>query len=407
MKDFSYGKNIKDLGLLDTFNGDEKLYMENEDAELEEVNMPLEYFTESALISTAVVKLIRKYGKDSFIASRPVKVMGFKISKDDNGKPYLEFECLEQCEERAPEESDMEYKEKLTQYERKLNKGIIRPYKVLITESVVNEKGLKIKAENFIKEIDKLLDDKILEESEKINAQLKGHEITREEWLEKMADMRSKIPASALEYMKDKMEQVKKYREYITSFDEYQEMLGPETMITHIAQEAGLSHSRRYPIDREPMHKAEEVPFSEREEFMKSFKPEKVIEISTKKGEAPVYKAYVFNDEKEDGKVIVLEPIDGDKTTFVTFQSDEDIEKRKAELGAEKDEKVSRTDVYKHTVASVLGKGWSEKVDDKSIINKYHVSSYKRDMQFLITGNRERKSRVPTGIVNKRDSMVK
>ena len=97
-------KTIKDLGLLDTLEGEERLYMQGEEGDLEEVTIPLEYFTESEFISNAVVNLLRKYAKDSFIASKPVKVTGFKVEKDSNGKNYLSFVCLEQCEERNPEE---------------------------------------------------------------------------------------------------------------------------------------------------------------------------------------------------------------------------------------------------------------------------------------------------------------
>lgn len=406
MDKFLGTKTIKDLGLLDTLEGEEKLYIEGEDFEQEEVNIPLEYFTESELLDTALKNLIRRYGKDTYMASKPIESLGFRVSEDDSGKKYLEFEYIEKCE-RVEGESDIEYQERLRDFEKKIAKEIIKPYKVLITESFISEKGLKIKAKNFIGEIDRLLDEKLSKESEKINIELREHRITRKEWLEKMEALRENMPGSALEYIKEKMIEFGEYYKYITSFDEYKDMFKEEVMVATIAQEAGSSRSKRFPTDRGNMDH-DTVPFEEREQFIKKFPVEKVIRIfDEEKSSEIAYKGYVIDNGKEEGKIIVLEPIDGDKTTFITFESDEEIQKLRVALGAEQGIKVPKLDVYRHTMSSILKMGWSEKVRDEKIINKYHVESYERDMEFIITGELEKGSKVQHSVRSKRAAMIK
>lgn len=406
-------KNIENIGLMDVLTGDEKIFMEGSDGEKEEINIPIEYFTEHELLDTAIRNLIIKYNNNPELMGKGrlenSKVSGFKICKDENGKKRMVFEYVLECNQ-YPDENDKDYEVRLKKHNDKVNKGKIKPYKVVVAEDYINDFGLKIKTTTLIDEIDRLIDEKVAKESTMINDELKNHKIDRNEWARKMQDLASDFPASGLEYMKDKMCEFTKYYEYITNHEGYKDMFKEEVMIATIAQDTVPKRRSVLLSDRENMEKVnEDIPFNERVEILNDLSPKKVISVLDDKTGEETYKAYIIVNKEDNGEIIVLEPIDGNKSTFITFENKGFIEFAKETLKLERGEEYRDSDVYKDFIGFVLRKTWSEKAKEDKIITKYHVSkeSYERDLRYIVTGKMDKGIKIQSILKSKRDAMVR
>lgn len=403
-------KKIENIGLMESLTGDEKIFMEKNEGEIEEVNIPIEYFTEHEILDTALRNLILKYNNNPELMGRGrldnSKLIGFKVRKDENEKKRMIFEYFLECKQ-YPDEDDKSYEERQKKYAEKVEKGIIKPYKVIIAEDYINDFGLKIKETTFIKEIDRVLDEKIAQESAKINDELKKHTIDRNEWLRKMTELGNNLPSSGLEYMKNKMKEFKRYYEYITSSEEYKEIFEDECIVANIVQD---NLTKSFGGDRVHTPKVnDDIPFDVRDKILRELNSKKVIQIVDQKTGLVSYKAYIIPNEKDKGEVIVLEPLDGDKSTFITFETQEFIEFSKQTFKEEKQEAYRESDVYTEIIRYVLGKPWSEKAKDENIITKYHVSkeSYERDLRYIVTGYKGKGVKITDVMKHKRENLVK
>ena len=124
------------------------------------------------------------------------------------------------------------------------------------------------------------------------------------------------------------------------------------------------------------------------DEFLRKFTSKKSIRISDQDNpNEEIYRGYIIDEEKEDGKIIVLEPIEGDMTTFVTFKKNEDINALNELLMEQNDDR----NAYECIIAEVLAKTKHEKANEDKIVSKYHVAgeTYKRNMEYMITGDKD------------------
>jgi len=342
-----------------------KLYMDDEKGGVEEVAIPIEYFAQHEVIEDAVKNCILKYNKYNYRMNaeklEQLKLENFEVLQNKDGNNYLEF-----------------------QYSAKEGE---EPYRVDVTGDRVDGFALKISVDKFLQEIDLVLQQREVEADEELNRKLQSKEISRSEWIKLKTELLSDFPQTAEEYMEQSVGEFKRYYEHITDRPEYKQIFADSRMSTLIAKDT--MNKPRLVSGRGSMERVSEImPFSERDEFLRSFTSKKSIRISDQENpDEEVYRGYIIDEEKEDGKIIVLEPIDGERTTFITFKKNEDINALEVLL-RENDEDRS---AYEYIISNVLSKTRSEKAHDDKIVSKYHVSgeTYKKNLEFMITGNKD------------------
>lgn len=347
---------------LEILNG-MKLYMSNGDFDVEEVDIPIEYFVNHQIIDDAVRNLIIKYDKNRKLNFDDLdKLVGFKIKNNGNNRVYLEMEY-------AVENGN--------------------PIKVYVCDDYVEEHGFIVKVKSFLREIDELLNKIFAAESSRIAEQLAQGEISRDEWVENTIKLAASSPRTAEQYMYHQAESLKAYHQYITDFPEYQEILGEEKLVTSIAQETNIISDVRMPSGRYAKDRVSElIPFEKREEFLSRFTNRRRIAIKDQKNpEDIIYKGFVVEREEENGVIIVIEPVAATKTSFIVFESNEKLAKRREKI---EEKKLGRS-VYADLVDEVLAMTKTEKSKDPRIISKYHIEEdlYRRQVQYLITNEEE------------------
>ena len=347
---------------LEILNG-MKLYMADGDYGVEEVNIPIEYFVNHEIIDEAVRNLILRFNKNPRMNKYKLnksELKGFKVKNNQDGNVYLEIEYAEADEE---------------------------PFIVQICDGYIDEKvGFKLKIDSFLREIDEILNKIFIDENMRISEQLKRGEITREEWAEKTIQLAAATPVTAEQYMSQQAEGLRAYHEYITDFPEYKEIFEEKKIVVHIAEDS--VGKRRIPSGRAAKDRVNEViDFETRKKFLEKFAKGKSFSIIGDEEQEEVYKGYIIESEQEDGVIIVMEPIDGERTTFITFESNEDLQARRELLSEMGEELTPEADI----VRDVLGKTRNEKNNDPKIISKYHVAQevYERNLAYLITGDEE------------------
>lgn len=358
-----------------------KLYMADGDYAVEEVKIPIEYFINHEIIEEAIRNAIVKGDKTKQWTHDKLstyELKGFKLKNNSNNRTFLE----------------LEYKDE---------KGEILIAQVC--DDRVDETGFKIRVYSFLREIDEILNKIFIDENLRITQQFQRGEITRAEWAEKTIQLGAATPRTAEQYMLQQAENLKEYHEYITDFPEYKELFNEKQIVVHIAED---SIGRiRFPSGREAKDRVNEViDFETRRKFLDRFAKGKSFSVIGDEQGEEVYKAFVIECKKEDGVIIVMEPIDGERTTFVTFESNNDLEARRELLNEFGEKRTPEQDIVK----DVLGKTKSEKNRDPKIISKYHVAQevYERNLAYLITGAED----LLKGVVNnsklrsKRETMI-
>lgn len=356
-------ENERKKKFLDILDG-MKLHMDDGKGGVEEIGIPIEYFAEHEIIEEAIKNCVFKYNKYRDRMNKykleKTQLKSFKILKSEQGNSCIEFE-----------------------FEAIGNK---EPFKITITPDKTNNFSLKISVKMFLKEIDRVLKNRELEADEELNKRLQSHEISRSEWVRLKTELMSSFPATAEEYMEGKAEELKRYHEHITDRPEYQDIFRDDKLVVDMAKD---TFDERTPRDRHHGVKVnEQLDFEHNiDPFLRQFTTKKCISISSRENpEEEVYRGYIFDEAENDGVIIVLEPTDCAKTTFVTFERNENIQILE-ELLSESDKNMN---AYEYIIAGVMGKTWREKVADPKIVCKYHgkESTYKKNLEYLITGNR-------------------